>query len=453
MHGFGALLITLSCLSPSLGVFVVGSDVLHQAGTGAFACFAVAALLGVGMANVYAELVSAFPETGAEYTIIGRTLGPTAGFMALGLVLTGLTIAQALTALGVASYLDVIAPGLNPIVVAIALIVGVNALAILHIRLNAVITGAFLASEVVSLTVLSLMGLLRPHRSGFQAILHPVSIHGAAGLAPTSLAVMGAAAVGAVYAFNGYGGVVSIGEEIHDAPRRVARVIFWALGIAAVLQLTPIFAVIAGAPDLSAILAAKAPVPAFIAATGGRGAGIAMSLLVVLAIINTMIAVALMAGRQLYSTGRDGVWPQRVSRAVAALHPRFHSPWVATLVMGSCSVAWCFAPLKLLITVIASGTVALYAGLCLAAMRGRRTGSTAHGRYKMPFFPLAPAAALLALGAVVWTSVQDPDVGRPGLIWCGAIMAVSALLYRVWLRPTGRWAHRGPTSLEAPAGE
>ena len=53
MHGFGALLITLSCLSPSIGVFLVGSDVIHQAGTSAFICFVAAALLGVAMAAVY----------------------------------------------------------------------------------------------------------------------------------------------------------------------------------------------------------------------------------------------------------------------------------------------------------------------------------------------------------------------------------------------------------------
>ena len=74
MGGFCALMITLSGLSPTIGVFVVGADVIHQAGTGAFLFFLASAGLGVAMALVYAELVSAFPETGAEYTIIIRTI-------------------------------------------------------------------------------------------------------------------------------------------------------------------------------------------------------------------------------------------------------------------------------------------------------------------------------------------------------------------------------------------
>ena len=59
MGGVGALMITLSALSPSIGVFVVGADVLHQAGTATLLCFAAAALLGVAIANVYAELAPA----------------------------------------------------------------------------------------------------------------------------------------------------------------------------------------------------------------------------------------------------------------------------------------------------------------------------------------------------------------------------------------------------------
>ena len=109
MGGVGALLITLSGLSPSIGVFVVGSDVIHQAGTAACVCFIAAALLGVAIANVYAELASAFPETGGEYTIVGRVLGPGWGFAMLGLNLLTFSIAPAMTALGVVTYLQALA--------------------------------------------------------------------------------------------------------------------------------------------------------------------------------------------------------------------------------------------------------------------------------------------------------------------------------------------------------
>jgi amino acid transporter len=447
MHGFGALMITLSCLSPTIGVFVVGSDVIRDAGSGTFLCFAAAALLGVAMANVYAELVSAFPETGAEYTIVGRTMGPSWGFAILGMNLSGFTIAQALSGLGVATYLSVIAPGLPSVPTAIALICAVTLISILNIRLNAWITGAFLATEIASLAVLGTLGFLHPQRSVAQVVLHPVMLGAGHMLIPTSLAVMGTAAAGAIYAFNGYGGVVSLGEELHEAPRRVARVIFWALGLAALFQLGPVLSVMVGAPDLAALAAAEAPLPAFIQQVGGPVLSKVMSLAVALAVFNAMIAVSLMAGRQLFATGRDGVWTPALNRLVTRLHPRFDSPWIATLAMGSISVLWSFVPLDILVTVIASGTVALYGALCVAAMTGRRTGATAHAAFRMPLFPLAPAVALMALAGVVWTSLTDAKVGRPGLMANIAVILASVIWYRFVIRPRGAWAHRGPAEL------
>jgi len=448
MHGFGALMITLSCLSPSIGVFIVGSDVIRQAGTGVFACFVAAALLGVLMACIYAELVSAFPDTGAEYTLMGRTLGPTAGFAILGLLLTGFTVGEALSSLGIATYLRVIVPGLQATPTALAVSILVTLVAVLNIRINALVTGIFLSLEVLSLVVLTVLGFAHPHR-GLFAVVHPVALADGLKLAPTTLAVMGTAAAGAIYAFNGYGGVVSIAEELHEAPRRVAGVIFWALGLATLLELAPMLSMLLGAPDLAALMRAPSPAPFFIGATGGHVLAVVMSLTVAIAIFNANIAVALMAGRQLYSTGRDGVWSSGLNRAFSAIHPRFKSPWIATLTMGAFTLLWCLAPLRILVIVLAGGTVTVYAGLCLAVLAGRRNGATAHGRFRMPLFPALPLLALIALLGVAWTSLSDAD-GRLGFLVSGAVIAISALLYRGVLRRRGGWAHRGPVAPPQP---
>jgi amino acid transporter len=443
MYGFGALLITLSCLSPTIGVFVVGSDVIRQAGSATFLCFAAAALLGVAMANVYAELAAAFPETGGEYTIIGRTLGPALGFAALGLNLASFSIAQALSGLGVAGYLSVLAPGLPAVPTALVLVAIVTGVAVLNIRVNALITGLFLTLELSALTLVTLLGLLHPHRAVSEIVFHAANLGAHGGLTPVPLVVFGVAAASAVYAFDGYGSVVFLGEDMHDAPRRVARVVFWTLGLAALTELLPVLGVLVGASDLKALIASPTPVAQFVLDSGGPWVAKAMSIGVALAIFNAMIAMALMAGRQLFSTGRDRVWPAPISRALARTHARFHSPWAATLAMGATSLAWCFVDLKLLVIVIANGTAVVYAGLCVAAIVGRRGGATAHAPYRMPLFPLYPIAALIALGGVMWADASDSD-GRAGLIATIAIIVGWVLYYWLVLKGRGAWAHRGP---------
>ena len=199
MSGFGALLITLSCLSPGIGVFIVGSDVIKQAGTGVFHSFAAAALLGLAMAAIYGELASAFPGTGGEYTILGRALGPVWGVAVLFLNLLGFSIAQALSGFGVATYLAAVWPGLPTAPTAAVLVAIVTAAAVLNIRVNAAVTGAFLAVELGALGLLTALGAVHAHRSAAAVLLHPAIAAGPSMAAP-GLAVLGAATAGAIYA-------------------------------------------------------------------------------------------------------------------------------------------------------------------------------------------------------------------------------------------------------------
>ena len=252
-------------------------------------------------------------------------------------------------------------------------------------------------------------------------------------LSRPGLAVLGAATAGAIYAFNGYGAVVFLGEELREAPKRIARVVFLSLALAVVTELAPLAAVLIGVPDLRVLASAAAPIPAAITSLGGPLIARVMSLAVALAIFNAMIAVALMAGRQLYSTGRDGLWPAAANRALARIHPRFASPWVATLVMGAAALVACFADPHVLVLILGNGNVAVYAGLCLAALVGRRSGTTAHGEFRMPLFPVPPLFGLIFLAGVVGFDLIDP-AGRSGLIATVAAITIALIYYYTALR-------------------
>jgi len=452
LRRFGALLITLSGITPAASVFIMGQDVVRQAGTGALACFAVAALVSLATAFVYAELASAFPLTGGEYSIIGHALGPAWGLMILGLNLAGGALGQAVFALGLADYLGVAVPGLPALPVALAATLGTTLVTLLNIRLNAVVTGAFLLVELLALGALTGLGLAEPHRSLAEAAFHPMmAVSGALG--PTPAAALGLGAAAAIFVFNGYGGAVFFGEEMYEARTRMAWVVFWSLAVAVVASTLPVAAVMTGARDLAAILAAERPLAAFLADTGGPLIQKAVSLGVAFAIVNAMIAVGLINARQLYCSGRDRVWPGPVNRWVGAIHPRFGSPWVATLIMGALTAAACLLSLDLLVMLTASGIVVVYAGVSVAALAGRRNGRTAAAGYRMPLFPLAPAISLLALAAVVAANVADPDVGRPGLIANGAVMALFGGYYFLYLRRRGGFALRGADGLPLEALE
>ena len=389
MSATDGLLVTLAGLSPSIGVFIVGSDVIHMVGSGAVLCFLAAVVLGIAMASVYAELGSCMPSAGGEYTIAGRLLGPDAGFAMLSINLCGLCLAMSLSSLGVAGYLQAVLPGLPVLPTALGLVVAVTALAMLS--------------------------------------LHAVP-----------LAMLGVGAAGGIYAFNGYGSVIFFSEEIRDARRSVAAIVYGSLAIAAVTELVPMAGIVMGAPDLAGLAGAPAPVARFIGQAGGPVLARIMSLAVAAAIFNTMIAIMLSAGRQLYASARDNAWPAG-GRHLAALHPRFGSPHLATLAVGAAALACCLVPAGVLVTILANGNVATYATLCLAAIAGRRSGLTADSQARAPLFPLGPVFVLLALGGVIWADLLDPATGAPGLLAMLAIVGLGVGVHRLVVRGNPAW--------------
>ena len=443
MRVIGALLLTVSAITPASSVFVIVPGAITQAGTGALLSMIVAALLAVPIALVYAELSSAFPIAGGEYCMVGRAIGPGAGFAIVGITFVSNMLAPAVLALGASDYIAVVIPGLNQTAVAVSLIFVTTLLGILHIRTNAWVTGVFLVLELLALAVLAGLGIWNAERSFWTMVAQPVALSGSE-LHTTPLAMIGVATSISIFAYNGYGAAVYFAEEMHEAPRVVARTVLWALVITVLTELVPVAAVLVGAPDLKALLASQNPFADFVLATGGRFLAIAISVSVAIAILNAVLATILQNARFFYSTGRDFAWHTRINNALVVTHDRFQSPWIATLAAGVSSMAVCFLGLQLLLVLTGTGIAIIYVAVCITAIAGRRSGASKHAVYRMPLYPLWPVLGLLGLAYVFYTSAFDPEIGRPSLIINAAIIVVSLLYYIQVLRRRGGWTLRGP---------
>ena len=319
----------------------------------------------------------------------------------------------------------------------------------LNIRTNAVITGLFLGVELLALVVLAALGFVHPSRSPVELVLRPVTLI-AGQLAPAPLSAIGLAMAVAIFAYNGFGAAVYFSEEMVGASSRVARTIVLALLITVAFEFIPTFAVLMGAPDLKALIASANPFTDFVTQRGGRALSIAISLGVALATVNALIAIVLTFARFFYASGRDRAWPEPVNVAMTRLHPRFHSPWVANLTAGGIAAVGCFLPFHLLLVLNGTGVVVMYALLCVGVVAGRRNGSTAHGLYRMPFYPLAPVLGLAALAYVLYANWLDPDVGRPSLIATVVIAGLALAYCLVMRRRRGpAWAITGPAEEQA----
>ena len=329
-----------------------------------------------------------------------------------------------------ATYLGGLWPGVPVHVVAPLVVVAVTVVASLQIEVGAVVTGAFLVTELIALAVVALLGFGHAGRP-LSVLMHPVAAT-PGGLGAPSFAALGAATAAGIYAFNGYGAAIFFGEDMKDAPRHTAPIVLAALMAGVLIVMPPVVAIVLGAPDLRTMHGADPPVMAIVRQLGGPRLAEIMSLGVGLAILNTAIAITLMAGRQLYATARDGLWPGRLNRALAATHPRWGSPWAATLAMGGCGVAGTLLDQHALVLILGNSNVVTYSGLCVAALWGRRTGTTGGAPWRMPAYPLPPLLALGFFAVIAGFTLLDP-VGRFGLAVSVLTVAASTLLFS-WRR-------------------
>ncbi|OYY72403.1 APC family permease [Sphingomonas sp. 28-63-12] len=448
MSGIGGMIITLTNLSPSIGVFIVAPVLIQQSGTFVITACLLAVLLGCIVAGIYAELGSAFPHAGGDYVLVGNTLGPTARFASLAGMLLLVPVALALSALGVADFLKVIAPFVQPIPCALACIILVTAMAALSIRMNAWITGLFLAIEIAAVVATGALGVLHPHNDLFQAILHPVMASSQGGLQATPVLAMALAGSAAIFALNGYGGAVIFGEEVVGARQKLVWIIYGVLFLGAATIIPPLMGVIIGAPDLAALSASATPLQDFIVAAGGQQVANVISLGVAVAVFNAMIAIALMGGRILYAAARENAFHASLNGILSKVHPGFGSPWVATLAIGFAGLLLCFVPLSVLVMISGSNVAMGYGLVALSLIVGRRTGATAKSAWAMPLHPIGPVIVILTVLWLLFTALSDEQTGRPGVVAILGILAVGALYYQLVVRRGAAWAHHDPEEEE-----
>ena len=444
LSAFDALLLTLSCLSPVFSVYGPGSDVLQHAGTGAALLF----LIGIGAAAiwgmVYAELGSAYPYAGGDYVGVGSILGPAAGFASLALWAVTVLPLDAFLAQMVAVYTAEIAPTAPPATFALAAMALAGGAALLAVRANAILTGVFLAIEFVAVVALVVAGFWPPEGHFLTVVAHP-RIPGADGQwVPVATGVKMMGAVSAAFATAGGNQAIAFGEELVEPHRNTGRVILTSCLIGAVATALPVIATAwssSGHPD---IFRSAAPLSAFVTSLAGPAAGKALSAAVVLAVFNALIAQLLFASRLFFSFARDGIFPSRVSAALARVHPSSGAPRVATIAVVLGSALFCLVASHILLVFISGLIVYALSLVSVAVLVGRVRGRTGGpGFWRSPCYPLLPVlgiALALAFAAAQWS---DPEAGRPSLLVLGALLVAALAWYRFVLeRRPGGWAPR-----------
>ncbi|MUL85055.1 MULTISPECIES: APC family permease [unclassified Mycolicibacterium] len=421
--------LVVSATTPATGAFIIAPVLFGLNGTGAAMTFCIAAVLGLSLAYCWAELGSAYPIAGGDYTFIARILGRAPGFVSM--FITGpvqAVLIPAVVALGMAEYLRVIVD-VDANVLGAVIIIGGAVIALFGVRLNAIAVTVLLVVEILAVVLVAAFGFINVQRP-ITTLLHP-EVMDAQGIAsPLTLSALIAGIAVGSFAYNGFQGALIFSEETVGARRNVARAVFIALGVAVACEVFPVAAATLAAPSLSELSNSANPWQYVLTAIGGDTFNTVISLGIAVAVLNAVIALMPYYARILYSTGRDVAWPVPISRALAVVHSKYGTPWLATILVGiGGAVMILLSDVATLTTWTGALLAVEFILVAASALVSRLRNPGLERPYRMPLWPLWPIVAIVMSIAVLSQQV------RADLIVAGACVLIALTYYVLYLRP------------------
>lgn len=424
----GSIVLTLSDITPAGSLLIVGLAVVSVAGTGSVLAYVAGGFLAVMVALCMAELGARYPIAGGIYSIVARVLGTWAAFLTLLSYVVQAIFLPASIALGVGVYLNSLNDAFPVGLTSAVTMVVVTGLAMLKIHVNAKMTAFFLLLEMVVIVVIAVAGFSDVHQP-VSAFLHPVGLGPDGALQSFGTGAVVAAVAIALQSVNGYDAAISFAEETKGSTRNVGKAVLLSCLIGVGLELAAFLGASFGAPDLKAFLGSETPLTYVVEQRWGHVATTILIVGAVVAFFNACLAITLQFARVLWASGRDGIWPTPVSRALQKLLPATDAPWVATLVVGTCATILCFASdIVAVVTFVSVLTILIYVFVGVTTIISRQRDKDAPRTFRLPLYPVPPVLAVL--GALLALSQQQPK----DLIAVVIIYALGLLYYFFYLR-------------------
>ncbi|MCF3946603.1 APC family permease [Acidiphilium sp. AL] len=428
--------LVLSDITPMASLLVIAPVVLSTAGSGAVIAYLLAGFVAINIALCMGELGSVFPVAGGLYSIVTKVLGRPIGFLALLDYIGQAIFLPASIAIGIGTYLhalDAAIPENISSAIAMALI---TLLAIARITANAIFVSVFLVIEIGVLTFMTVGGLIHVTQP-IGILLHPVLLVGqtataSGALHPVTVDAILAALAAALFSVNGYDSAINFSEETKGPAANIGRAVIIACSVGVVFEIIPFVASVFGAPDLKAYLASQTPLTWVIEQVFGTLIASLVLVGAIAAIVNATLAITLQFSRIVWASARDQAWPMPVNRALGKVSRRFHSPWVATLLVGICATILAYQfTLVSVVTFTSVLLVVLYALVAISAIVHRVRSRGEATPFRMPFWPVPPLIALIGSAVTLYEQTYQD------ILTVVAIFVAGLIYYGLYLGRRG----------------
>ena len=281
----------------------------------------------------HASLGREYPVSGSVYAYASRAIGPAVGFLTGWALMLDYILSPVLLYVVSSAALHGIVPEVPAWAFGIVFVVANTLVNVRGIETASMVNRIALVLEILCLAVFAVLGvhwiMADPSSKGFS--LDPV--FNASTFDPNL--VMSAVSLG-VLSFLGFDGIATLAEEAKDARRGPGRAMMVSLAIVGTLFAVQTYIAGCISPD-GAAFAHDTDNAFYIVAgiAGGKALSITCALATALSWgIFTALAAQTAISRILFAMGRDGNLP----RVLSKIHPKYKTPYVATLFVGAVSL-------------------------------------------------------------------------------------------------------------------
>ena len=381
----------------------------------------VGGLLALCGALTLAEITTALPRTGGIYVIVREGWGRLPAFLfgwaevviiraaALGAVAT--TFAE--YALRMLGYDPRVAPYDTTVhyVAAVAIIL-LAALNIRGVRSSALLLEVATVVKVGALLLIALAAAwLAPSLMHTQQLSVPSTTR----VTPSGF---GVALVAVLWAYDGWADLSFVAGEVKNPERTLPRALIGGTLTVLVIYCAANLAYLTVLP-ISSITTSSLVAAEVADKLVGHWGVVVVGAVVVVATVSTLNGSLLTCPRIFFAMADDGL----LFRPVAAVHPRYQTPYVAIALAAALGVVFVLArPFEQLADTFVLAIVPFYA-LSVAAVFTLRRQATYRPSFRLPGYPVVPALFILATIGVLGSALVDPTSRWPTI----AVIAVILL--------------------------
>ena len=385
MYGIGIIL--------GAGIYALIGKTAGMAGNSLWLSFLIAATVSCFTGLSYAELVSMFPKTAAEYVYVKNSFKNKILAFSVGWIeVASDVIAASVVALGFAGYLYVLT-GMPVLLGALGLIIALSVVNFWGIAESTKLNVVFAFIELLGLVLVIFFAV--PHLGSVNYLEMPYGFTG----------VLSASAL-IFFAFIGFEDIANISEETKSPKKTAPKALIFSIAITTVIYILVALSAVTLAP-WNSLAESSAPLAYAVSTMIGQDAFMLLSVIALFATANTVLILLIVGARELYGMSNDGSLPKILSR----IHPKRQTPWISVFVVMLIALSFIFLEnIETVASITDFATFAVYFFVNAACIILRFTMPKAERTFHTPLsiggFPVLPFLGLFTIVALV--SHLDP---------------------------------------------